>query len=41
MLAAALDAAERFQPAFNFLILGGMQAADAAGAALFETVGEA
>ena len=41
MLAAALDAAERFQPAFNFLILGGMPAEDASAAALFETVGEA
>jgi hypothetical protein len=41
MLAAALDAAERFQPAFHFLILGGMSAEDAAKAALFETSGEA
>lgn len=41
MLAAALDAAERFQPAFHFVILGGMSAADAAAAALFETAGEA
>lgn len=41
MLAAALDAAERFQPAFHFLILGGMSAEDAAQAALFETRGEA
>ena len=41
MLAAALDAAERFKPAFHFLILAGMKAEDAAGAALFETVGEA
>jgi len=41
MLAAALDAAERFQPAFHFLILAGMPAADAAGAALFETAGAA
>jgi hypothetical protein len=41
MLAAALDAAERFKPAFHFLILAGMAAEDAAGAALFETLGEA
>ena len=41
MLAAALDAAERFQPAFHFVILGGMPAEDAAAAALFETTGEA
>lgn len=41
MLAAALDAAERFQPAFHFVILGGMNAEDASAAALFETIGEA
>jgi hypothetical protein len=41
MCAAALDAAERFQPAFHFLILGGMSADDASQAALFETCGEA
>lgn len=41
MLAAALDAAERFQPAFHFLILGGMAAEEAAQAALFEVCGEA
>jgi hypothetical protein len=41
MLAAALDAADRFQPAFHFLILGGMSARDASQAALFETCGEA
>lgn len=41
MLAAALDAAERFQPAFHFVILSGMSAEDAAAAALFETHGEA
>jgi hypothetical protein len=41
MLAAAMDAAERFQPAFHFLILAGMPAADAASAALFEIVGAA
>ena len=41
MLAAALDAADRFQPAFHFLILADMGAEDAAAAALFETAGEA
>lgn len=41
MLAAGLDAAERFQPAFHFVILGGMNAEDAAQAALFEVSGEA
>jgi len=41
MMAAAMDAAERFQPAFQFLILGGMSAEDASKAALFETCGEA
>jgi hypothetical protein len=41
MLAAAMDAAERFNPAFQFLILGGMPAEDASQAALFETCGEA
>ena len=41
MLAAALDAADRFQPAFHFIILAGMAAEDAARAALFETMGEA
>jgi hypothetical protein len=41
MLAAALDAADRFQPAFHFLILAGMSADDAAQASLFEVSGEA
>jgi hypothetical protein len=41
MLAAALDAGERFQPSFHFLILAGMSAEDAAKAAFFETAGEA
>lgn len=41
MLAAAMDAAERFLPAFQFLILGNMSAEDASQAALFETCGEA
>lgn len=41
MLAAAMDAAERFQPAFHFVILGGMAAEGAAQAAFFETAGAA
>jgi hypothetical protein len=41
MLAAALDAADRFQPAFHFLILGGLDADSASQSALFETCGEA
>ena len=41
MLAAAMDAAERFSPAFQYVILGGMSAEDSSAAALFETCGEA
>lgn len=41
MLAAAMDAADRFQPSFQYVILGGMAADDASNAALFETIGEA
>lgn len=41
MLAAAMDAAERFSPAFQYVILGGMSAEDSSAAALFETLGEA
>jgi len=41
MLAAGMDAAERFQPAFHFVIMGGMDAKGAAEAAMFETCGEA
>lgn len=41
MLAAALDAADRFQPAFHYTILAGMPAEEASEAALFETVGQA
>jgi hypothetical protein len=41
MLAAGMDAAERFQPAFHFLILGGMDAESASQVAMFETCGEA
>ncbi len=41
MLAAAMDAAERFSPAFQYVILANMSAEDSAAAALFETCGEA
>jgi hypothetical protein len=41
LLAAALDAADRFHPAFALLIHGGYSPSDAAKASLFETVGEA
>jgi hypothetical protein len=41
LLAAAMDAADRFWPAFNFLLQGGQTPEEAAFAALFETAGEA
>jgi hypothetical protein len=41
LLAAALDAADRFHPAFALLIHGGHGPIEAARAGLFETVGEA
>ncbi|MDX2233076.1 MAG: YbjN domain-containing protein [Hyphomonadaceae bacterium] len=41
LLASALDAADRFYPAFGFLLNDGKSAEDAAFAALFETAGEA
>ncbi len=41
MIAAALDAADRFYPAFNFLIWAGKSAQEAVEAAMFETSGEA
>jgi len=41
LLAAAMDAADRFYPAFGFLLNEGKTAAEAAMAALFETAGEA
>jgi hypothetical protein len=41
VLAAAVDSANRFTPAFNFLIWAGKSPEEAAAAALFETVGEA
>jgi hypothetical protein len=41
LLAAALDAADRFHPAFQFLLHAGATPEDAARAAMFEIVGEA
>lgn len=41
LIAAALDAADRFYPAFNFLIWAGKSAQEAVEAAMFETAGEA
>ena len=41
MVAAALDAGERFYPAYNFLVWAGKSPSDAVTAAMFETAGEA
>ena len=41
LLAAAMDAAERFYPAFNFLIWAGKTPEESIQFSLFETVGEA
>ena len=41
ILAAGVDACERFYPAFNFLLWAGKTPEEAAEAALFETAGEA
>lgn len=41
LLAAALDAAERFYPAFKFVVEGGHTPEEAVAAALFEVAGEA
>ena len=41
MIDAAMEAADRFQPAFDFLIQGGKSADDAMAACMFETIGEA
>lgn len=41
MLAAALDAADRFYPAYNFLIWAGKTPEEAIEASMFETAGEA
>ncbi len=41
MIAAALDAGDRFYPAYERVFVGGFTAEDAARAAIFETIGEA
>lgn len=41
VLTAAMEAAERFVPAFNFVIWAGKTPAEAMAAAMFETAGEA
>jgi hypothetical protein len=41
MIDAAVEAADRFYPAFDFLIRGGKSPGDAMAACMFETVGEA
>jgi hypothetical protein len=41
MIDIAVEAADRFYPAFDFLVAGGKSPADAIAACMFETVGEA
>jgi len=41
MIDAAMEAADRFFPAFDFLLKGGKSPADAMAACMFETVGQA
>jgi hypothetical protein len=41
MIDAAMEAADRFYPAFDFLITGGKSPAEAMAACMFETVGQA
>jgi len=41
MIDAAMEAADRFYPAFDFLISGGKTPAEAMAACMFETVGQA
>ena len=41
MIDVAMEAADRFYPAFDFLVRGSKSAADAIAACMFETVGEA
>ena len=41
VIAAALDAADQFLPAFNFVVWAGKSPTEALDAAMFETVGEA
>lgn len=41
VIAAAVEAGERFYPAYNFLVWGGKSASEAVDAAMFDTAGEA
>jgi hypothetical protein len=41
MIDAAVEAADRFYPAFDFLLKGGKTPDEAMAACLFETVGQA
>ena len=41
MIDAAVEAADRFYPAFSFLLKGGKSPEDAMAACMFETVGQA
>ena len=41
MIDAAVEAADRFYPAFSFLLKGGKAPEDAMAACMFETVGQA
>jgi hypothetical protein len=41
LLAAALDAADRFYPAFKYVVEGGVSPDEAVAAAMFEVVGQA
>ena len=41
MIDAAVEAADRFYPAFDFLVKGGKSPAEAMAACMFETVGQA
>jgi hypothetical protein len=41
MLSAALDACERYYPAYQFVVWAGNSAREALDAAVFETAGEA
>jgi hypothetical protein len=41
MIDAAIEAADRFYPAFDFLLAGGRSPVEAVAACMFETVGHA
>ena len=41
LIAAAVDAGERFYPAYNYMVWAGKSAQEAVSAAMFETAGEA